>query len=80
MESIFNVKHALKTVSQNDFIENLLNGMDITQSERYQQDVIEYEKRTVQYGPYIERGFENDERFYIKVIIINLRMYFNIII
>ncbi|KAG4105909.1 SET domain-containing protein [Neocallimastix lanati (nom. inval.)] len=67
LESIFNVKHALKTVSQNDFIENLLNGMDITQSERYQQDVIEYEKRTVQYGPYIERGFENDERFYIKL-------------
>jgi len=67
LESIFSVKLALKTVSENDFIENLLNGMDITQGERYQQDVIEYERRTVQYGPLIERGYEFDERFYIKL-------------
>jgi len=67
LESIFSVKHALKTVSENDFIENLLNGMNILESERYKQDELEYNRREHQYGVLIERGYEYDDRFYIKI-------------
>jgi len=67
LESIFNVKYASKSVSQNDFVENFLNNMNVLESERYKQDEYEYQRRTAQYGPYIERGFEQDERFYIKL-------------
>jgi len=67
LESIFSVRYAPKTVSENDFVENLLNKMNITESERYQQDIYEYQRRTNQYGPLIERGFDNDKRFYIKL-------------
>ncbi|OUM60898.1 hypothetical protein PIROE2DRAFT_69677 [Piromyces sp. E2] len=67
LESIFNVKYAPKTVSENDFIENLLNKLNVTESERYQQDAYEYERRNNQYGPLIERGYDDDKRFYIKL-------------
>jgi len=67
LEPLFNVKHALKSVSENEFIENLLNSMNVVESERYKQDEIEYQRRAAQYGPLIERGYEYDERFYIKL-------------
>lgn len=67
LDNNFNVKFATKTVSENDFIENLLNSMNVTTSEKYLLDPLEYERRENQYGPLIERGFENDERFYIKL-------------
>lgn len=67
LESTFSVKYAPKSVSENDFIENLLNRLNVTESERYQQDVYEFQRRANQYGPYIERGFDDDKRFYIKL-------------
>lgn len=67
LESIFSVKHAINSVSENDYIEELLNSMNVVESERYKQDEYEYQRRANQYGPLIERGYEHDKRFYIKL-------------
>jgi len=67
LESVFSVKYASKTVSESEFLDNLLDNMNVTESERYQSDFYEYERRKNQYGPLIERGYEQDKRFYIKL-------------
>lgn len=67
LNSKFNVKFSDKSVAQNEFVEKLLNGMNVTESERYQSDFYEFSRRENQYGQLIERGYANDERFYIKL-------------
>lgn len=67
LEPIFNVKYAPNSYSENDFVENFLNSMNILESDRYKQDEYEFQRRAGQYGPLIERGYDNDNRFYIKL-------------
>jgi len=52
---------------ESEWLKDFLSKQDITQEDRYKNEAEEMKRRTALYGPYIENGFENDDRFYIKL-------------
>ena len=52
---------------ESEELKEFLATKDITQEERYKNEEEEMKRRESLYGPYIENGFEHDDRFYIKV-------------
>jgi len=52
---------------ESQWLKDFLATKDITQEERYKNEEAEMKRREALYGPYIENGFKNDDRFYIKV-------------
>jgi len=52
---------------ESEWLKNFLATKDITQEDRYKNEVDEMKRREALYGPYIENGFKNDDRFYIKL-------------
>jgi len=52
---------------ESEELKEFLATKDITQEERYKNEEEEMKRREALYGPYIENGFEHDDRFYIKL-------------
>jgi hypothetical protein len=52
---------------ESEELKEFLATKDITQEERYKNEEEEMKRRESLYGPYIENGFEHDDRFYIKL-------------
>jgi len=52
---------------ESEELKEFLATKDITKEERYMNEEEEMRRRESLYGPYIENGFENDDRFYIKL-------------
>jgi len=52
---------------ESQWLKDFLATKDITQEERYKNEEAEMKRREALYGPYIENGFKNDDRFYIKL-------------
>lgn len=52
---------------ESEWLENFINSQNIYKEERYTNDEAEMRRRESVYGPYIENGFKDDDRFYIKL-------------
>jgi len=52
---------------ESEWLKEFLSKKDITQEERYKNEEEEMKRRESLYGPFIENGFEHDDRFYIKL-------------
>lgn len=52
---------------ENEWMAKFIESQNIYNEERYTSDAEEMKRRENLYGPYIERGFKDDDRFYIKL-------------
>jgi len=52
---------------ENQWLKDFLATKNITEEDRYKNEEAEMKRRESLYGPYIENGFEHDDRFYIKL-------------